>query len=64
MDYASLTSAIEDYTDNTETTFVANIPLFIRIAEERILKNIQLDFTARRRRRRFITLAIDRRVTY
>lgn len=47
MDYASLTSAIEDYTDNTETTFVANIPLFIRIAEERILKNIQLDLFRR-----------------
>jgi len=47
MDYAALTSAIEDYTDNTEATFVANIPLFIRNTEERILKSIQLDLFRR-----------------
>lgn len=42
--YAQLKQAVQDYTDNTETTFVNNIPLFIRAAEERILKNVQLQF--------------------
>lgn len=40
--YAQLKQAIQDYTENTENTFVANIPLFIRLAEERILKSVQL----------------------
>jgi len=42
--YAQLKQAIQDYTDNTETTFVNNLPLFIRAAEERILKTVQLQF--------------------
>jgi hypothetical protein len=40
--YAQLKQAIQDYTQNTETSFVSNLPLFIRLAEERILKNVQL----------------------
>jgi hypothetical protein len=40
--YAQLKQAIKDYTENTESTFVANLPLFIRLAEERILKLVQL----------------------
>jgi hypothetical protein len=40
--YDQLKTAIQDYTENDETSFVNNIPLFIRIAEERILKNVQL----------------------
>jgi len=45
--YAQLKQAVQDYTDNSETTFVNNIPLFIRAAEERILKNVQLQFFRR-----------------
>ena len=41
--YAQLKQALQDYTDNNETTFVNNLPLFIRQAEERILKSIQLN---------------------
>jgi hypothetical protein len=41
--YAQLKQAIEDYAEYSETSFVANIPLFIRLAEERILKNVQLN---------------------
>ena len=41
--YAQLKQAIIDYTENDETTFVNNLPLFIRLAEERILKNVQLN---------------------
>jgi hypothetical protein len=45
--YAQLKQAIQDYTENSETTFVANLPIFIRSAEERILKNVQLDLFRR-----------------
>jgi hypothetical protein len=41
--YAQLKQAIVDYTENDESTFVNNLPLFIRLAEERILKNVQLN---------------------
>ena len=40
--YGQLKTAIQDYTENTETTFVNNLPVFIRAAEERILKMVQL----------------------
>lgn len=40
--YAQLKQAIQDYTENDETAFVNNLPLFIRLAEERILKMVQL----------------------
>ena len=39
--YAQLKQAIQDYTENDETSFVTNLPVFIRAAEERILKNVQ-----------------------
>ena len=42
MTYLELKTAIEDYVQNDEATFVDNIPLFIRLSEERILKNVQL----------------------
>jgi len=40
--YTQLKTAIEDYTENNETSFLNNLPLFIRLTEERILKNVQL----------------------
>tara|TARA_R110000803_G_scaffold210306_2_gene281749 strand:+ start:193 stop:861 length:669 start_codon:yes stop_codon:yes gene_type:complete len=40
--YGELKQALQDYTENDETSFVNNLPLFIRQAEERILKNVQL----------------------
>jgi len=40
----TLKQAIQDYTENSETTFVNNLNTFIKIAEERILKTVQLDF--------------------
>jgi len=45
--YATLKQAIQDYTENTETSFVTNLPVFIRSAEERILKSIQLNLFRR-----------------
>ena len=40
--YTTLKTAIKDYTDNDEAGFVRNLPLFIEMTEERILKNVQL----------------------
>jgi hypothetical protein len=40
--YAELKQAIQDYCENDETTFVNNLPIFIKNAEERILKGVQL----------------------
>ena len=34
--YAQLKQAIQDFTDNSETSFVTNLPLFVRGAEDRI----------------------------
>jgi len=45
--YATLKQALQDYTENTETSFVNNLPLFIRSAEERILKSVQLNLFRR-----------------
>ena len=41
---ATLTTAIQDYTDNSETTFVNNIPNFVKASEEKILKSVDLDY--------------------
>ena len=41
---ATLTTAIQDYTDNSETIFVNNIPNFIKASEEKILKSVDLDY--------------------
>ena len=40
MNYTELTNAIKEYTDNAETTFVNNIPNFVRQTEERIYRSI------------------------
>ena len=40
--YAQLETAIQDYTENSETSFVSNLDTFITQAEERILKSVQL----------------------
>jgi len=42
--FTSLKQAIQDFTENSETSFVTNLPVFIRTAEERILKFVDLDF--------------------
>lgn len=42
MNYSELVQAVKDYTENTETTFVNNIDMFIRQAEERINRDVQI----------------------
>lgn len=40
----TLTSSIQEWTQNDESTFVAEIPFFIKNAEERIFKVVDLDY--------------------
>ena len=42
MNYATLTSLIQEYCQSTETSFVANIPTFVQLAEERIYNSVQI----------------------
>ena len=42
MNYVQLYQAIQDYTESTEQIFVANIPTFVRQAEDRIYNTVQL----------------------
>lgn len=42
MTYAQLSTAIQDYTENNEATFVANIPNFVRQTEEVVYTTVQL----------------------
>ena len=41
MNYTQLKQLIQDYTQNYETTFVADIPTFVEQAEQRIFNSIQ-----------------------
>ena len=40
--FTTLKSAIQDYTQNTESTFVSNLPTLIVQAENRIIKSLEL----------------------
>ena len=40
----TLTDSIKEWTENDESTFVAEIPFFIKNAEERIFKSVDLDY--------------------
>ena len=42
LTYTTLKQAIQDYTESSETTFVSNLDLIIKQAEDRILKSVQL----------------------
>lgn len=42
MNYAELVAAIESYTQNYESDFVANIPTFVKQAEQRIYNTVQI----------------------
>ena len=42
MNYAQLTQAIQEYCESTEQSFVANIPNFVQLAEERIYNSVQI----------------------
>ena len=42
MNYETLYNSIQAYTENTESLFVANIPVFVQEAEERIYNSVQI----------------------
>lgn len=42
MNYTELVAAIKETTENYETTFVSNIPMFVKRAEERVYRHIKL----------------------
>ena len=42
MNYATLTTLVQQYCESTETSFVANIPTFVQLAEERIYNSVQI----------------------
>lgn len=42
MNYSALVQQIKDFCSNTEATFVANIPIFVNAAEERIYNAVQI----------------------
>jgi len=42
--YAQLETAIQDFTENSETSFINNLPVFIRSCEDRILTVVDLEF--------------------
>jgi hypothetical protein len=41
MDYTALSNAIQAYTENTEANFIAEIPVFVQQAEQRIYNSMQ-----------------------
>jgi len=42
VNYSQLVSLIQEYCETTEQTFVANIPTFVQLAEERIYNSVQI----------------------
>lgn len=42
MNYTQLSQALQDYLETSETSFVSNIPTFVRQAEERIYRTVQI----------------------
>ena len=70
MNYAQLSAAIQEYTQNYETDFVANIPVFVEQAEQRIYNNVQLPALRRNQTgnttatNKYITLPSDYLSTY
>lgn len=42
MNYTQLSQALQDYLETSETSFVSNIPTFVRQAEERIYRAVQI----------------------
>jgi|TARA_R110000851_G_scaffold83559_3_gene182469 hypothetical protein len=42
MTYAELKAAIQDYANNTGTSFVASVPTFVKQAEQRIYRSVNL----------------------
>lgn len=44
MNYTQLSAAIQNYSESDEPEFVANIPVFVRAAEQRVYNSVQLSY--------------------
>jgi len=44
MNYAELSAAIQAFSESDEPLFLANIPLFVQVAEQRIYNSVQLSY--------------------
>ena len=70
MNYATLTELVKRYCENEETSFVANIPSFVKLAEQRIYNSVLLPVLRRNRTgaltqgNRYMTLPTDWLATY
>ena len=42
MNYSTLVTLIQQYCESTESSFVANIPTFVQLAEERVYNSVQI----------------------
>jgi len=42
VNYSQLSTLIQEYCESTESSFVANIPTFVQLAEERIYNSVQI----------------------
>lgn len=56
MNYATLVTLIQQYCESTESSFVANIPTFVQLAEERVYNSVQIPAI---RRNQIGTLSIN-----
>lgn len=43
MNYSALVQAVQNYTENTESSFVSLIPTFVQFAEQRIYNSVQIN---------------------
>lgn len=70
MNYTELRQAIIDYTETDESLFVANIPTFVEIAEERIYNSVNLPALRKNvtgtmtQNNKYITIPADWLATY
>ena len=61
MNYTELSTAIQNYAENTEANFVAEIPVFVQQAEQRIYNSIQ--FPSLRKNMTGVTVANNKYVS-
>ena len=70
MNYVQLSAAIQEYTQNYETDFEVNIPVFVKQAEQRIYNSVQLPALRRNQignmssGNKYVTLPADYLATY
>jgi hypothetical protein len=70
MNYTQLVQAVQNYTENTESSFVSLIPTFVTLAEERIYNSVQINILRKNQigvmtvSNKYLTLPSDWLATY